>query len=240
MMIRHMVVAATMISGAAIAEGHHMNKGFMGWTGKIDANMLMQQGNTDKSTYGVAVKGERDFGVWGLEGHIAANSGKTDGTRDAESYKIGIQGNRDIDAETYAFVAANYTKDNFSGYDYVADQVIGLGRHFMDNGVHSLKGQFGLGLQQSETDAGVDSNEFVAKPELNYAWQINEGLEFTQDLGAAIASDLTTLKSRTAIRNQLAGNLFLQAAYEVENKSDVPVGNKETDTKTTLGLSYGF
>lgn len=238
MMFRHMVVAATVLSGSAVAED--MNAGFMGWTGKVDANLLMQDGNTDKSTYGLGIKGGKDWGVWGLDGHITANSGQTGGTQDSEAYTFGLQGNRDLDARTYMFVAANYEKDNFSGYDHISDQTIGLGRQFMDDGVHSLKGQIGFGAQQGETDAGVSVNGFVTKPALNYAWQVNEGLEFTQDLSAAITSDLTTYKSRTAIRNQLAGNLFLQAAYEWDKKSDVPVGSEDVDTKTTVGLSYDF
>jgi len=234
-------ILATIVATTALTNVQAQEDNFLGFNGQADVNAIISSGNTDKSTVGAAVKGTREWGVWSLDANAAANRGESNGDRDAEEYNFGLQGNRQIiDDKTYAFAGATYEVDNFSGFDYVATQTVGLGRQFIENNVYTLKGQFGIGAQEFETDAGDKTEEFVARPELNFGWNITDALQFTQDLGAVIGSDLTTIKSRSAIRNQLAGNLFLQAAYEVENRSDVPAGNDDTDTKTTLGLSYGF
>ncbi len=234
-------ILATIVATTAFTNVQAQEGNFLGFKGQADVNAILSSGNTDKSTYGAAIKGTREWNVWSLDANASANGGESDGTRDTEEYNFGLQGNRQIiDDKTYAFAGATYEIDNFSGFDFLATQTVGLGRQFIENDVYTLKGQLGIGAQEFETDAGDSTEEFVVRPEANFGWNITDTLQFTQDLGAIIGSDLTTLKSKTAIRNQLAGNLFLQAAYELENRSDVPAGSDSTDAKTTLGLSYGF
>lgn len=238
--MKKLLLASAFLLPVAANAQDAMNAGILGFKGTATANYEMSNGNTDSTDMGVMVNGKRDWNLWAARVAAQANFGKNNGVRDEENYSIDLQGDRKLDEKSYVFAGVGYEVDNFSGYEYIAEELIGYGRELFKDANKTLNAQIGFGAQQTEDDLGNDSNDFVVKPAADFTWQINDGLSFIQTLESAIASDLTTTKSVSLLKNQLAGNLFLQAGYEIEHRSDVPVGTKETDTKTMLGVAYDF
>lgn len=236
--MKHTTLTLALLSLTTLTNAQEFNT--FGWSGSADLGFDRSSGNTDSTNLNVNIKAQRDWAQWALKTQAKARFSESDDVRDAENYYFMLQGDRKLSQKDYVFANADYTIDNFSGYDYQATQTVGYGRELFKNDAMTLNGEFGLGARQSETNTGDETTEFVARPHLDFDWQVNELVTFTQDLKATIGSEFTKSESITALQSKMTENLALKASFTAEHTSDVPAGSKELDTYTSIGVQYTF
>jgi putative salt-induced outer membrane protein len=83
-------------------------------------------------------------------------------------------------------------------------------------------------------------HEGVIRGGLDYAWQLSETAEFTQDFVVEAGDENTYLESVTALRARILADIALVASYTIKQNTDVPIGSEKTDTFTALSLEYAF
>jgi len=210
------------------------------WAGKATLGYLATSGNTENSSLNSAFEISYTTGDWQHLFDVSAINSSEDSATTAEAYAAGWKSERQLSEANFLFGRLNWRKDRFSGYDTQFSQTVGYGRRFIDSETHSLNGEIGAGLRQSELADGTNEDETVLTGALRYTWAISETAGFRQDLLIEAGSENTYLESVTALSARLVGKLALVASYRIQNNSEVPAGTEKTDTFTALSFEYAF
>jgi putative salt-induced outer membrane protein len=117
---------------------------------------------------------------------------------------------------------------------------VGYGRRLIDNKVHKLNAEIGVGARQSELQDTTEENETIFRGGLYYKWKLTDTATFRQDLTTESGSTNTYSESVTAISAKLLGDLALVASYTIKHNSDVPPLTEKSDKYTALSLEYSF
>ena len=211
-----------------------------GWSGKATLGYLATSGNTENSTLNTGVEVGFATGKWAHLADAAAITASEDEVTTAEAYELGWKSERKLSDADFLFGRLHWRKDNFGAYDTQFSQTVGYGRRIIDNDVHKLNGELGVGARQSQLQSGLEEDETIFRGGLFYTWQLSETAQFRQDLTVEAGEENTYSESVTAISAKLFGDLALVASYTIKNYSDVPPLTEKTDTYTALSLEYVF
>jgi len=210
------------------------------WSGKAALGYLATSGNSDNANLNAAFSLGYDLERWHHSLDATAIGATTNNLTTAEAYSLGYKAQYDFSEFNYVFGLVDWNKDKFSGYDQQISEAIGYGRRVINNERHVLNLEIGAGAKQSDLRDGMSQNETIIRGGLDYAWQLSETAEFTQDFVVEVGDHNTYLESVTALRARIMGDIALVASYTVKQNSDVPVGSEKTDTFTALSLEYAF
>jgi len=210
------------------------------WTGKVHLGYLATSGNTDNSSLNAGFGVGATAGRWQHLLDAQAISSSEEDVTTAEAYNIGWKSERNLTEQNFLFGRLEWRKDRFSGYDTQFSQAAGYGRRFIDNEVHKLSAEAGIGARQSDLADGSTESETILSGGLDYTWQFSATANLTQVLAVESGNANTYFESVTALSAKLLGNLALVASYTIKNNSDVPVLTEKTDTYTALSLEYVF
>ena len=221
--------------GSAVAQDDEE-----GLSGQVALGYLATSGNSENENLSLNFGGDYYAEVWhhNLKGR-AVHASTADVTT-AEAYGLAWQSDRDFGEKSYLYTRAAWDKDKFSGYDQQIRQVVGYGRHFIDNDRHELNGEVGVGLRQSDLRDGTSEDKSIARLRMDYAFQISETAEFTQEFAVESGSDNTYTESISALSADVWTNLAIVLTYTVKRNSDVPLGTVKKDTFTAVSLEYSF
>ena len=210
------------------------------WAGKATLGYLATSGNTENSSLNSAFEISYTSGDWQHLFDVSAINSSEDSATTAEAYAAGWKSERSLSEVNFLFGRLSWRKDRFSGFDTQFSQTVGYGRRMIDNEKHSLNGEIGAGLRQSDLADGSNEDETILTGAVHYTWAISETAEFRQDLLVEAGSENTYLESVTALSARLIGKLALVASYRIRNNSEVPAGTEKTDTFTALSFEYAF
>ncbi len=210
------------------------------WAGKATLGYLATSGNTENSTLNTGFEVGYSAGKWAHILNAAAITASENEISTAEAYDLGWKSERKLTDKDFLFGRLQWRKDNFGAYDTQFSQTVGYGRRLIDNDVHKLNLEFGVGARQSELQFGGNENETIFTAGGFYRWQLSETAEFRQDLKIEAGGENTYTESVSAISAKLVGDLALVASYTIKNNSDVPPLAEKTDTYTALSLEYSF
>lgn len=224
-------LAATTVSAQQEEEG---------LSGDVALGYLATSGNSESENMSLNFGGDYYGDIWhhGLGGRAVKAS--TSGITTAESYGLNWQSARDFGEHSYMFGRVAWDKDEFSGYSEQLREVIGYGRHLIDTDQHSLDGEVGVGLRQSELRDGTSEDETIARLSLDYTFDFSDTAKFEQSLGIESGSENTYTETVSALSAEVWTNLAIVVSYTVRRNSDVPVGTLERDTFTAVALEYSF
>lgn len=228
-------LTALCLSGPAFAQDEEGP-----WSGSVALGYLATSGNTDNSSLNSAFALGYDLDRWHHSLDATAIGASDSDVSTAEAYSLGYKAKYDFSEFNYVFGLVDWNKDKFSGYDQQVSEAIGYGRRVINSERHVLNLEIGAGSRQSDLRDGTSLSEAILRGGLDYAWQISETAEFTQDLVVESGSDNTYIESISALRAPIMGNIALVASYTVKQNSDVPLGSEKTDTYTALSLEYAF
>ena len=111
-----------------------------GLSGRVALGYLATSGNSESENLSLNFGGDYHGEIWhhNLEGRAirASNSGVTT----AEAYGLSWQSDRDLSEKSYLYARGAWDKDKFSGYDQQIRELVGYGRHFIDNERHENVG----------------------------------------------------------------------------------------------------
>src|SRR5450631_919498 len=144
------VCAAVLLLTATAAQAQ--------WTGKGAAGISLASGNTDTKTGNAAIEFADTVGNWthtfGFDGVYASASAATT----AQRWAVYEQSDFNLDPRNFAFVAARYEDDRFSGFQYQASLSSGVGRHFIDSDSTKLTATIGIGYKRFATRDVYDAD----------------------------------------------------------------------------------
>jgi len=240
-MIKVAVIAAVLMLAASAAQAQ--------WTGKGAAGISLASGNTDTKTGNAAVEFADTIGSWkhtfGFDGLYAS----TDAATTAQRWDSYEQSDFNFDPRDFAFGAARYEADRFSGFQYQATVSTGLGRHFIASDSTKLTGAIGIGYKNFETRNVYDvdgnliephstDNQAIARGTLVYEYKLTSTTTLLNNFLIEAGSQNTYLQNDLGLQVKMNTRLSLAVGYEVRHNTAPPLGFKKTDTLSTLNLVY--
>lgn len=211
-----------------------------GLSGEVALGYLATSGNSDSENLSLTFGGDYYGEVWHHDLAGRAVQASTSGVTTAEAYGLSWQSGRDFGEKSYLFGRMAWDKDKFSGYDQQIREVVGYGRHFIASERHTLDGEVGAGLRQSDLRDGTSDDESIARLSVDYVFDFSETASFEQHFGVESGSHNTYTESVTSLSADVWTNLAIVLSYTVKRNSDVPVGTVKKDTFTAVALEYSF
>ncbi|MEE8306594.1 MAG: DUF481 domain-containing protein [Gammaproteobacteria bacterium] len=235
-----MILIAGLLLGPGLCAVAMADESDGPWSGKAALGYLATSGNSDNANLNAAFSLGYDRDQWHHSLDTTAIGATTANQTTAEAYSLGYKAQYDFSEFNYVFGLVDWNKDKFSGYDQQVSEAVGYGRRVINNERHVLNLELGAGARQSDLRDGTSQTEGVIRGGLDYAWQLSETAEFTQDFVVEVGDENTYLESVTALRARILADIALVASYTIKQNTDVPIGSEKTDTFAVLSLEYAF
>jgi putative salt-induced outer membrane protein len=211
------------------------------WSGNGTLGYTSTSGNTDSKNLNTSLLIGYQILRWKHSLLIEIIQAETDDEKSADSKSIRERTEYSLDEKSYTFGQARYEDDKFSGYDYQASIVAGLGYRIIDSEAQLLDLSVGAGYRQlKESDSGDTEVGPIATSDLKYEYRFNENATFSETALVEAGEDNTYMQSETALTTHINGNLSSKISYLVKHNSDVPDGTEKTDKITSISLIYEF
>ncbi len=211
------------------------------WSGEGDLAFSKSSGNSDNQTLLTKLMLTYTRDRWTHVGNIDAINASEDNNRSAEAYTLRGKSSFEFRERYYGFANGRYEDNRFSGYDYQASVTTGLGMHVIDNERTVWDIETGVGYRRSEEqDTDETFNEAIFRAASTYRHQLTETTRLENTLGVESGADNTFAEGVLSLRVSINSRLGLRVAYSVKHNTDVPEDSKNTDTLTSVGLTYSF
>ena len=210
------------------------------WAGKAKLGYLATSGNTENSTLNTGFEVSYTAGKWTHLAEAFAINASENNVTTAEAYDLGWKSERNLSEHDFLYGRLRWRTDRFGAYATQFSQSIGYGRRLIETDKHKLNAEIGVGMRQSELQAGASEDEAIVRGGAYYRWQFSETAEFRQDLSVESGSLNTYIESVTALSAKLVSELALVASYTIKHNTTVPPLTEKTDTYTALALEYTF
>ena len=209
------------------------------YTGTLEAGLQYSTGNSELQDYNAKAEIERDSLNWTNRAMARFALTEADGEPSEEEYRGELESQYKLSDVDFLFGEIDAERDLFSGYEYRINEVLGYGRKWVNGDAFKWHSKVGAGFQHYEEEGQDREDAPVGRFENDLEWQIAETLSLENNIRVDV-SDLTAVRTETAIKNQLMGALFLKLAVITNYLSDVPAGSEDTDIDTMVNLSYEF
>lgn len=211
------------------------------WGGEGQLGFVLARGNSDADTINAKLEMSKETTVWKNSFGVAALRASSDGARNAERYAASWQTDYRFSDRSYWYGGARYEDDRFSGFDYQASLVSGLGHRFVDEEDFKLFAQAGLGFRRLESSlTGETEDNLIFSGELRYEQKLTDTTSLKNKLIVEAGEANTFLSNELAVQVKINTSLSLAAGIGVRHNTDPPTGRDKTDTLTSLNLVYGF
>lgn len=229
-----------------------------GWTGKGELGLVTATGNTESESLSASLELGYTAGKWtqSIAGTILrAENNKAE---TSNRYTLSADTQYAFTDVSYAFMALRYDKDKFGGYEYQSSLAAGYGRKLLDNDIHKLSVELGVGVARfkendsvthkatnivgfQETVPAGEETYPIVRGNLDYSWQLTESTAFTETLLVESGSENTLLENKLGLSVAINKALALKLGYEVKHNTDVANDSiDKTDTLLTTNLVYNF
>lgn len=197
-------------------------------------------GNTDTTTFNSEMLITYRVDRWTHNGKFQGLGSQENSVTKAERYYLEDKSDFSLDELQYLYLKGSYTDDRFSGFEYQAAVSAGYGRYILKNETFNLQGFAGTGYRQNAfTNAGSEGEIIFTLGE-DFAWEISDNAALTQSFITDIGDELTVSRFEIGLVSNIIDRVATKIAFQARNTSKVPVGNKKTDTLTSVSLVYSF
>ncbi len=210
-------------------------------SGEAEAGALLTNGNT--STRNLNVKGKIDFkqgNDWKHAASVEAVNTSSNGSTTAERYLANERSSYILNDVSDIFASIETEKDRFSGFDYRYTGAIGYNRKHNFTPNLTMDASIGPGFRQRRPDNGSIENDLIGQFNVDLKWKISDAAGFREGVLIEAGSNGTIIRSLSELKLNIVGNLATKLSFRATRNSDVPVGNKQTDTETAVTLVYSF
>ena len=211
------------------------------WSGETALGYKFAKGNTNENNLSFHQKLVFDDQPWKNTLNLYANNTVSDEKRTEEKYYITEKLDRNFNKSTYGFFRATYEKDLFSGFDYQATYVIGIGHLLINKNTIQLSIEAGIGgIQEKKEDAKKREDSFLGYFSEEFSYQFSESAEFGQTI-IVESSDINTItRTNVFVKSRLTDELSLRVSYGLKHNSEVADDKKNTDIETLASVVYTF
>ena len=98
----------------------------------------------------------------------------------------------------------------------------------------------GLGYRENDVIDGETEGEGIITLGENFAWAISPNSALVQSFISDVGEELTVSKFEIGLQSNIIDRIATKIAFQARNISEVPAGNKKTDTQTSVSLVYSF
>ncbi|WP_321276410.1 DUF481 domain-containing protein [Thiomicrorhabdus indica] len=230
------------VLAAAATNAQSAENNDLGFKGNGEFGFTTTSGNTESESLFTALNLKYAREKDEIIGKVEANYQSEDDVTTQERYLIDTQYNRFYSSsrDFYSFASARFEQNEFENIDLDSTYSIGLGKLLFKSDTMSLKGEAGVGYQTTDFTDGTNDDQAVVRGKLDYAYKINENVDFAQDLMVTKGSEQMKTEANTAIKVKLAEQMRLKAGFKYRHNSDPAAGAEKTDTQTLLTLIYDF
>lgn len=214
------------------------------WKGAAEIGAVASSGNTEAKTLKTRFKLENERKRWRSNAKLDSYYVDSYDGSGGDAQKLAFSGYTayKLSSQNYTYATAGYENDRFSGYKYRIHESVGVGRTIIRSDELLLNIEAGPGGRHSlleETDEYTD--ELVGIGALEFNWQISERTSFSEDLTTTSGEEDTVVESTTALKTNINGSsLSMKISLDVKWNSNPPTDKKNTDTITSVTLSYDF
>ena len=213
---------------------------FDNWHGQGEAGAFLTTGNSDNSGIILGLNLNREGIKWRHELFASADFQKSNGVKSRERYLAGAKVDYKFSERLYAYGLGQYERDPFLGYSSRWSASGGVGYRVIDKPDMTLGLEAGPAFRHTSYTNGVDESKLAGRAALDFGWQINPAIRFTEKASTYIESgDMSTL-SMTALDAKISGALTARLSYSMQHESDPLPGRKKLDTTSRATLVYGF
>lgn len=211
-----------------------------GWSGQGQAGAGFSSGNTRETSVviGLNIAKEGRFirhKFTGLVDYLRSN-----GITARQKYALGYSANYALRDGMSLVGTLGWEQDKFAGYARRFTESLGLGYRALNKGGMTLDLEAAPALRQTLFVGGGSEEDFAARFSLAYRWQINPGMQFTQNASALTGDENTTINATSALTAKLSGKLSGRLSFNVQKETDPPIGRQSTDTSTRATLVFDF
>ena len=210
------------------------------WDASISFGYVGTTGNTDTTTYNLEALLKYDTMRWSHNAKFQALGAQENDAARAERYYLEDKSDFNLDADQYLFGKGSYTDDRFSGFEYQAAFSTGYGRYLLRNDTFNLQGFGGVGYRQNDIINAGSEGEVILSLGENFAWEISDSSSLIQSVTSEIGDELTVTRFEIGLESNIIDRIATKINFQARNTSKVPLGNKKTDTQTSVSLVYTF
>lgn len=216
------------------------------WKTRVEVSYTDSSGNSEAEALSGKLETKREGDVNRYFGKASVFRTEDDNEETANKWLADVRWERVLQKRLFAFIAADYLKDKFSGFDYKVGAGPGLGFDIYKTDRHSLKGLLAIYYYYEKFSKGPRSkDDYIAgKASLNYEWQIFENMKFQEDLSFIESfkdSEKYFVNSETAVEFAIQKNLSLRVSYTVAYQNEPPspdVKNSDRVFFTSLIIDF--
>ncbi|MEJ8569086.1 DUF481 domain-containing protein [Elongatibacter sediminis] len=231
-------LAATLSSPLAAQEEDAPD---YGWSGKGEFGLVSTSGNTDTQSINLALEFIYNSEKWRHRLAASAINAEDDGDTTAKRFDFGAQTDYKLSERSYVFGALRYEKDDFSAYEDQSTLTFGYGRQLLDNDIHQLKIEGGLGYRTAKLqETGESESDAIARGLVDWVWQLTPSTDLTERFLVESGSDNTFIQNDLGLAVSINSRFALKLGFQVRHNTDVEDGVDKTDTLTSANLVYKF
>ena len=208
------------------------------WGGEAEIGFVMTRGNTETDSLNLKLLLSNERPKWKHKLQLKVlNSSDSNGAT-AESYDALWRSEYSLSIADFLFGSLRYEDDRFAGFDQRTTEVIGYGYRVLNTDTMKLSLEAGAGARQTRNINSSDEDETIGRLGLDYSWKISKSATFKENLFVESGNINTLSESVTELTVKVNRKLAMKLGLTVKNNSTVPVGTKNTDTKTAVTLVY--
>ncbi len=224
-----------------------------GWTGEGSFSAGYTTGNTETTDVGLAVKLNRESGLWTYTGEAAADYGETDSVETKNRYFLAGEVDRQLGDRLFSFVRTSYEQDEFSGFDSRLFVGGGLGYLILDGETTtwSVQGGPGIKIDEVQQTTAIEDGVPVITPASTersfsivggseFAHNFNEAVKLTNETDIIYAEESTQIGNVIALTAALTDAFSARVSFDVRHDTNPPPGFEATDTVTRASIVYAF
>jgi len=197
-------------------------------------------GNTDTTTFNTEVLFTFRQELWTHNAKLQGLASQENDVTRAERYYLENKSDFALDENQYLYGKGSYNDDRFSGFDYQATLSAGYGRYLIRRDNYDLQGFVGAGYRENEIQGFGSEGEGIISLGESVNWQISDNSKLVQSFTSDIGNDLTVSRFEIGLESNIIDRIATKIAFQLRNNSEVPAGNKKTDTQTSVSLVYTF
>lgn len=197
-------------------------------------------GNTETTTFNSEVLFTYRQARWIHNAKFQGLASQENEATRAERYYFENKSDFALDDDQYLYGKASYTDDRFSGFDYQATVSAGYGRYLLRRDNYDIQGFLGSGYRRNQIQNIGSEGEMIFSIGENANWRISDNSRLVQSFTTDIGEDLTVSRFEIGLESNIIDRIATKIAFQLRNTSEVPEGNKKTDTQTSVSLVYTF
>lgn len=211
-----------------------------GWSGEGSVGGYRSTGNSDESGVNLGVRLDREGLSTRHHFDALMEIQSRDGERSLERYQAGYQLDLVFSPLWYGYGQFQWERDRFAGIVRRFTESLGSGWVVMDEDDMRLALEAGPALRQTEFVGGTRRNEFSAKFDLSFRWQLTGRTRFSEEASAIVGLNNSTFVSTTAFTARLISDLSGRVSFLWRHETEPLFGRENTDTLSRASLVYSF